>query len=432
MPEACGTHHSKMIVLFRHDDQAQYVYFVILRRATNKCRVNILTANFVAGDWRMSQAVWRSPLLPLQAVPKASTSPSKSPPTPPAFGSGARFKRDLLEYFRGYTGLRALTAQVELYDFAAVRGALIASLPSRRKTSSVTEEQNLWGLTGLKRILQAIPSNVTPIVPAKPYDKHKEPPLLRSDTPHQPAGRPQIVIQISSVATIGDKWPRGTLLPSLSAVSNPNPEEKIPPPQFSIVFPTADEIRRSIDGYGSGGSIHMRIQSPAQMKQLAYLRPMLRHWAGDQATGSTSTKPVREAGRRRAAPHIKTYVRFSDSTMSKIDWAMMTSANLSNQAWGTETKDGKWRVCSYEIGIVLWPALWDDEEAGSKAEMVPVFKKDTPEVTDAGEGVIRVGWRMPYDVPLVPYRDDEMPWCATAPCSEPDWMGRSWPGFEAG
>lgn len=25
MPEAYGTHHSKMIVLFRHDDQAQYV-----------------------------------------------------------------------------------------------------------------------------------------------------------------------------------------------------------------------------------------------------------------------------------------------------------------------------------------------------------------------------------------------------------------------
>ena len=24
MPEAYGTHHSKMIVLFRHDDQAQY------------------------------------------------------------------------------------------------------------------------------------------------------------------------------------------------------------------------------------------------------------------------------------------------------------------------------------------------------------------------------------------------------------------------
>ena len=26
MPEPYGTHHSKMIVLFRHDDQAQYVW----------------------------------------------------------------------------------------------------------------------------------------------------------------------------------------------------------------------------------------------------------------------------------------------------------------------------------------------------------------------------------------------------------------------
>ena len=48
MPEAYGTHHSKMIILFRHDGLAQ---------------VAIMTANMVAGDWRMCQAVWRSPLL---------------------------------------------------------------------------------------------------------------------------------------------------------------------------------------------------------------------------------------------------------------------------------------------------------------------------------------------------------------------------------
>ena len=156
---------------------------------------------------------------------------------------------------------------------------------------------------------------------------------------------------------------------------------------------------------------------------------MLCHWAGDQIAQSSTSEPIREAGRRRAVPHIKTYVRYSDSTMTKIDWAMMTSANLSNQAWGSETKSGEVRVCSYEIGIVVWPALWDDEQTGTKAEMKPVFKKNTPDSGSLGEDIIKVGWRMPYDLPLIPYAKDEMPWCASAPCQEPDWMGRSWPGF---
>lgn len=95
-------------------------------------------------------------------------------------------------------------------------------------------------------------------------------------------------------------------------------------------------------------------------------------------------------------------------------------------------KDGQVRVCSYEIGIVVWPGLWDDNETGTKAEMVPVFKKNTPDdligIGDEAVG-IRVGWRMPYDLPLLPYSENQQPWCATEPCAEPDWMGRSWPGF---
>lgn len=95
-------------------------------------------------------------------------------------------------------------------------------------------------------------------------------------------------------------------------------------------------------------------------------------------------------------------------------------------------KDGQVRVCSYEIGIVVWPGLWDDSETGTQAEMVPVFKTNTPDdLDDIGDeaGRIRVGWRMPYDLPLVPYNENQKPWCATEPCAELDWMGRSWSGF---
>ena len=123
--------------------------------------------------------------------------------------------------------------------------------------------------------------------------------------------------------------------------------------------------------------------------------------------------------------------------MNSIDWAMVTSANLSTQAWGsTPNPRGDVKICSYELGVVVWPALWDDPATAGTTTMVPVFGRDMPASNDdpagyaePGSGSIKVGWRMPYDLPLVPYGADEKPWCATEPCEEPDWMGRVWPGY---
>jgi len=391
-----GTHHSKMIVLFRHDDLAQVI---------------ILTANLIDHDWRMSQAIWQTPLLPIQQ--QDSRPQSSLPP----LGSGPRFKHDLLAYFRGYgrSLLQGLITQLLRYDFSEVRGALVASVPGKQTLQSLDPEvESIWGWPGLKRISGCISSK-----PAGSPDSDRQ---------------PHIVAQVSSVAAIGEKCLNTTFIPALSASSNPRASQNQGnKPKVSIIFPTADEIRRSIDGYGSGGSIHMKTSSnQAQVKQLTALRPMLCHWAGDQAVTTSSTitgqTHLREAGRRRAAPHIKTYVRFSDSSMENIDWAMVTSANISTQAWGLATSaGGEVRICSYEIGVVVWPALWGDD-----AEMVPVFRTDTPPLREEKEEVkTTVGWRMPYDLPLVPYKHDEMPWCATEVCNEPDWMGRVWPGYGA-
>ncbi len=346
----------------------------------------------------------------------------------PVLGSGARFKLDLLAYLRSYGPAKtvSLVNQLRNYDFSSIKAALLASVPSKLNLrASDPETEDLWGWPSLKRILQGIPAS---------------------------SSRPHIVVQISSVASVGDKWLANTFFEVLSTTMGSKSKSA-----FSVIFPTADEIRRSLDGYSAGGSIHMKIQSAAQVKQLAYLRPLLCHWAGDSADqeyGTAPDKPFHEAGRRRAAPHIKTYTRFTDDSMTKIDWAMMTSANLSTQAWGAATNvSGEVRICSYEIGVVVWPALWDEGTTNS-AEMVPVFKKDTPDFEDGKSGPLaphpesgetqvdhigvkassrtQVGWRMPYDLPLVPYAKEEMPWCATAPCDEPDWMGRTWPGFGSG
>lgn len=409
----------------------------IVFRANTAYRVIIHTANIVAGDWRMSQAVWRSPLLPMMtATPAHADTSSMLPP----IGTGLRFKHDLLSYFRAYGQAKtgSLTSQLKLHDFSSIRAALIASTPSKLNLlSSDPSTETLWGWPGLKNILKTIPTKTS-----------------ATQTPH-------IVMQVSSVATLGqtDQWLTNTFLSTLRTTSFPQtPASSTPTPKASLVFPTADEIRRSLDGYSAGSSIHMKTQTPAQAKQLAYLRPLLCHWAGDHdplpSSSSTSAPPIRQAGRRRAAPHIKTYIRFRDAEMTTIEWAMMTSANLSTQAWGAAANaGGEVRVCSYEVGVVVWPALWDEGVEGS-AEMVPVFGRDVPEEAEivgtgdgkgsgSGQGVeedgarvgsvvkTRVGWRMPYDLPLVPYARGEMPWCATEPCEELDWMGRKWPGFGA-
>ncbi|KAF2180550.1 phospholipase D/nuclease [Zopfia rhizophila CBS 207.26] len=436
MPDPFGTHHSKMMILIRHDETAQVI---------------IHTANMIPRDWgNMTQAVWRSPLLPLQPF---SSDPSGSQTEPQAspIGIGERFKTDLLRYLKAYGNrLSDLTKQLANYNFFAIRAAFIGSTPSRQKTSATKPSiQTSWGWLGLQEIL-----STTPIPPLK-----------------VPKSAPNIIIQISSIATLGQTptWlqhfqsvlirsantPSSTTA-SPSKVANFFAKQetglKAAEPKFNIIFPTAHEIRTSLDGYASGASIHTKIQSAAQQKQLQYLSPLLCHWRSDNLpNGKPPENNSRKAERGSAAPHIKTYIRFSDESRRRIDWAMVTSANLSQQAWGAlENKEGEVRIQSWETGVVFWPELFrrGDEEM----VMVPVFERDLPGANDeeakegdVGESVGNaegnanigakkrktvVGLRMPYDLPLVPYAKDEVPWCASADHEEPDWMGRVWKGHQ--
>ncbi|KAL4818941.1 tyrosyl-DNA phosphodiesterase-domain-containing protein [Aspergillus spinulosporus] len=373
MPEPFGTHHSKMMILLRHDDFAQVV---------------IHTANMLAGDWGdMCQAIWRSPLLPLANghIDKNLT----------AWGTGARFKRDLLAYLKAY-GMKKtgpLIEQLAKYDFSAVRAALIASVPSKQKvdaTSTDSDSKTIWGWPALKEALRNVP--------------------LRES--------------ISSIATLGqtDKWLKDVFFKALAPSSSSTKTR----PRYSVIFPTAEEIRRSLKGYGSGGSIHMKLQSAAQKKQLEYLRPYLCHWAGD--VSEQAPKRLQDAGRRRVAPHIKTYIRFADRDMQTIDWALVTSANLSTQAWGAAANAaGEVRICSWEIGVLVWPELL--KQKSDSVAMVPCFKKDKPDPSSkmgTATPAALVGFRMPYDLPLTSYSAQDEPWCATMSHIEPDWLGQTW------
>ncbi|EFX02897.1 tyrosyl-DNA phosphodiesterase [Grosmannia clavigera kw1407] len=397
MPEPFGTHHSKMAVLFRHDDTAQVV---------------IYTANMIPHDWaNMTQGVWRSPLLPLLAddVDGEDESEIDGP-----VGSGRRFKTDLLSYLRAYNQRRSicrpLVERLARYDFAAVQAALIASVPGRHSLIRQPDEKyhTQWGWTALKNTLRSVP--VQAVAPST-----------------------EIVLQVSSMATLGptDAWIRHTLFSAMATASSAVDKggsigkEELQQPRFRAVFPTADEIRRSLEGYKSGTSIHTKIQSSQQQRQLQYMRPLLCHWANDSPDGAKlpdGATPIVN-GRKRAAPHIKTYVRYGQVG---VDWALLTSANLSKQAWGEAvTAAGEVRVASWEIGVMVWPGLFAETAVmqivgGSDSVLQPATGKA------AGRPVVAL--RVPYDLPLQQYGKGEIPWVCTLPDEEPDWTGQAWSG----
>ena len=364
-----------MLILLRHDNTAQII---------------IHTANMIPFDWaNMAQGLWRSPLLPLldENFPSRLSS---------YFGSGSKFKTDLLNYLKAYDTKRVickpLIEQLSKHDFSEIRAALVASIPGKQEVKGGQETS--WGWLGLGNVLKSVP--------------------VRGNDP-------EIVIQISSIATLGgtDKWLDTTLFKALATSKNVTTSK----PKFRIIFPTADEIRRSLNGYNSGSAIHTKIQSAAQIKQLQYLKPLLCHWAGDGVQhSSAASSPISDAGRKRAAPHIKTFVRFADKDRSSIDWKLVTSANLSKQAWGESPNvAGEVRICSYELGVLVWPELF-----GEEVTMVPTFKSDTPPANSKSAGELIIGARMAYDLPLVPYAKDDIPWCASSSYTEPDWMGETW------
>jgi tyrosyl-DNA phosphodiesterase-1 len=371
MPEAFGTHHTKTIVLFRRDDMAQYVTptqaFNIFRVLIER-RVIIHTANMIPFDWtNMTQAAWISPLLPL----------AEKNPTPSEIGD--QFKRDILEYFSFYGKSRCgpLVDLLKSHSFTSVKAVFIGSVPGRHKISEAK-----FGWPKLRKTLSTIPC------------------------PSTPGATPKVYAQCSSIATLGtkDTWLTPVFFSALSATATKRGKK----PQFGIIFPTAQEIRDSLNGYNSGSSIHLRLTSAAQQKQQEYLNPLFYHWSSQS----------RSAGRDRSAPHIKTYIRFSSDPKdanTNIDWALITSANLSTQAWGAAEKDGMVRICSYEAGVLVYPGLW-----GEGVKMKPVFRKD-----EAGEKEV-VGLRMPYGLPVAKYTEEDEVWSATKSYKEVDWLGQSW------
>jgi tyrosyl-DNA phosphodiesterase-1 len=91
--------------------------------------------------------------------------------------------------------------------------------------------------------------------------------------------------------------------------------------------------------------------------------------------------------------------------MKSIAWFLLTSANLSKAAWGQVLSDGKFRVRSYELGV-----LFVSPQPGK------VYRKE------AGCGML-----VPYSLPPRPYSKTDKPWIADITYSLLDTHGNKWP-----
>ncbi|KAK6498947.1 hypothetical protein TWF481_011518 [Arthrobotrys musiformis] len=442
MPDPFGTHHTKMLVLFYHDDTAEVV---------------IHTANMIPWDWsNMTQAVWRSPRLPLLEDDGLERKE----------GVGYAFKEAFMAYVGAY-GFRTkgLVEQIVKYDFKAVRAVFVGHVPGDHPVSGA--ENKLFGWGKVKRVLGRVGRGGG-------HGVNKAGRVL-----YTVKGGGEIAMQCSSVATLGEAYfdsvlyptfstcrPGGGQLNAFEALQKPSSSASASSrassrPNFSLVFPTVENVRTSVLGWDGGSSIFLKSQKPTDKAQLKFLKPMLKVWG--QPPIGLSTGVLIEAERGKATPHIKTYNFFSppridskdsDTTDDEdlqsnnvaMDWAMITSANLSKQAWGNPTKGSGHtatsKIQSYEVGVLVHPGLWKGllKDESGVITMSAVGGKDwlagdgekveNCDLSESMEGncdAVRVGVRLAYDYPLKAYEEGGEPWCKDMAYSSRDWKGITWP-----
>ena len=149
-----------------------------------------------------------------------------------------------------------------------------------------------------------------------------------------------------------------------------------------LVYPTAEDIRCSVEGYRGGGTV------PGKLKNVSksFLRPLFCKWdaeGGADASASSGTNARVHSFETRKnplhkgnyVPHIKSYYQLA-SDRSSMEWFVLGSHNLSKPAWG-EVINGKYgtclRVSSWELGVFVCPSSISTRsgDKGGRGRIVP-------------------------------------------------------------
>ena len=248
------------------------------------------------------------------------------------------------------------------FDFSRAKGHLVASVPGHHFGGKL----HSYGVNRLAALL------------AKYGDAESQ---RRDD---------EIDIQFSSFSR-----PAPKLLAALEAAFHAPAPLCRPPPRVrpSIVWMTSTEARDSVEGYGAGSCM------PSNLKNVREApREMLRRWTKDGPSSDFVE------ARAEAAPHIKTYTRYS-ADGSTVRWSLLTSANLSGYAWGNHQMNNKQLfVGHWELGVLVTPSIIGE-----------------PLRTTQGTGGAIVP--LPFPCPPRPYADGDVPFSWEERYDEPDRFG---------
>lgn len=344
---AFGTHHTKMMLLWYEEG----------------FRVIILTSNLIRADWyQKTQGMWMSPMFP--RLPEGSSASAGESPT--------FFKRDLLKYLASYRApeLEEWIKRIEEHDLSETRVYLVGSTPGRY----VGSDMEHWGHLRLRKLL---------------YD-HTEPVPGEEKWP--------VIGQFSSIGSMGQdksKWLAGEFQRTMTTLGKSSLRSD---PPMHLLYPSVEDVRRSLEGYPAGGSLPYSIQTA--QKQL-WLHSYFHRWKANAT------------GRSHAMPHIKTYMRASPD-FTQLAWFLVTSANLSKAAWGAlEKNNTQVMVRSYELGVLYVPSAFN-------MKTFPVDNSPFPVSSSSG-------FTVPFDLPPTCYSPKDQPWIWNIPYSQaPDTHGNIW------
>ncbi|KAI0465050.1 hypothetical protein LJB42_000268 [Komagataella kurtzmanii] len=365
--ERFATHHTKMMVNFFRDGTAQIV---------------VMSANMTEMDFvGNTQGLWMSPML------------SKGN------GRESSFKNDFLAYLKAYNkhDLDLLAEELKLYDFGNVKAEFLSSVPG---TFTIPEEDDRLKRSvqyGYGKLFQLLKLNNLFPKATESTDILAQVATIASPFDFRSSN---IFTHLLAPLINGIKFPiAGGLEPLQKAIN-----DDVHPFKPFLVFPTKNEVFGSVlKEYTSGIFYNIDDSShkvPFLTNQHNIIRKFMYRWTNSDPNLN------QKAGRSNLAPHVKTYCASNDGFQTFM-WYLLTSANLSKQAWGYPLKGSnglKYKISSYEAGIFIHPKLY-----GEDYQLKPILSRDSFPNRDE-DNVIPI--RVPYAFPLEKYHDSDEPWQA--------------------
>jgi tyrosyl-DNA phosphodiesterase-1 len=456
-----GVHHAKMFLVGYRSSLRLVVHTANLHQS----QVELQTNGAYVRDFPL-KAPFAAPLAPPSSRGQALLT-SRHGSSDDAFALSSRFEEQLVAYLesyrrgdtyvwplglaeaegRGGAGVVDLTEDgdgtgdgtgdgpdvplslvdvVRRYDFSGAGVSLVASVPGWHGIRNCP-----WGHLALRRAVAGTAKAAAGSGGGSGSDRDGGMGCSGAAGPAGGEGGP-ILCQYTSVGALSDKWLKRELEASLDVgragggLPGPGPGPKAAgrgrspatATKMKLIWPTCEEVRTSHGGYRIGDAI------PGRTKNVDrdFLRPLYHRWALPGGTDDDDSDPL---GTARAAPHIKTFLQLSRDQTS-IEWACLTSHNLSKAAWG-EVQNSSLRgetlvIRHWELGIFVSPkTLTGNRISDPDGTLVRMVPYQGGNVTG---GDHRVVLPLPFDVQPTPYGQDDIPWSVDRVNSQPDQYGR--------